>query len=98
MRLASRAVVMGPATVVLLGIAAAQTGQAPTPRMFLDEEALPHVREAPTEHHEFTFARAAYSGRGRGWALGELGDRLPQGRPAVHDRSEAADPDRRVWR
>lgn len=67
MRLASRPVVMGPATVVLLGIAAAQTGQAPTPREFLDEEARPLVREAPTEHHEFTFARAAYSGRGRGW-------------------------------
>jgi hypothetical protein len=30
--------------------------------MFLDEEALPLVREAPTEHHEFTFARAATSG------------------------------------
>ena len=74
MGLPTRAAVIGAATIALLGVAAAQTGrapqtgQAPTPREFLDEDALVPAREAADEHHEFTFARAAYSGRGWGWA------------------------------
>jgi hypothetical protein len=67
MRAATRTAVIGPAMVALLGVAAAQTGRTPTPREFLDEDALVPLREPPDEHHEFTFARAAYSGRGRGW-------------------------------
>jgi hypothetical protein len=53
--------------LVLLGVAAAQTGQAPSPREFLEEGGEAAVGDAPRERHEFTFARAAYSGRGRGW-------------------------------
>jgi hypothetical protein len=68
MRAPIRATVIGPATAVLLALGAGQGGPPPpAPRDFLDEEAEHPAREAPGEHHEFTFARAAYSGRGRGW-------------------------------
>src|SRR4026207_1871474 len=74
MGLPTRAAVIGAATIALLGVVAAeprrppQPGRAPTPRESLDEDALVPAREAADEHHEFTFARAAYSGRGWGWA------------------------------
>ena len=51
MGLPTRAAVIGAATIALLGVAAAQTGrapqtgQAPTPREFLDEDALVPARE-----------------------------------------------------
>jgi hypothetical protein len=64
---AIRAAAIGPAAALLLGVGAAQTGQAPRPRDFLEQELQRPDPDAPTEHHEFTFARAAYSGRGRGW-------------------------------
>lgn len=67
MRRAMRAAVIGPATVVLLGVAAAQAPQAPRPRDFLGEEPELTLPDAPGARHEFTFARAAYSGRGRNW-------------------------------
>jgi len=67
MRPATRAAGIGPATAILLGVAAAQAPQAPRPRDFLGEEPELALPDAPSEHHEFTFARAAYSGRGRNW-------------------------------
>jgi hypothetical protein len=69
MRPAIRAAVIGPAAVVLLAIGAGQADRTPTPRDFLDDVSLRPGAQAPGEHHEFTFARAAYSGTGRwGWA------------------------------
>jgi hypothetical protein len=70
MRPAIPAAVIGPATVVLLTVGAAQTGRIPTPRDFGDERPWGLGPEMPTERHEFTFARAAYSGMGRGWGRG----------------------------
>jgi hypothetical protein len=66
MRPAFRAAV-GPAAVVLLALGPPPARQTPTPREFLDSDSRPFVPEAPSEHHEFTFARAAYNGSGWGW-------------------------------
>lgn len=67
MRPAMRTAATGSATALLLAVFATQAGQAPTPRDFLEQELQLAVPEAPSERHEFTFARAAYSGRGRNW-------------------------------
>jgi hypothetical protein len=86
MRRAISATVIGTAMVVLAAIGAAQSGRPPQPsegrppRPFEGRPPRPFdLRgedpwrfglEAPTERHEFTFARAAYSGMSWGWGRG----------------------------
>jgi hypothetical protein len=65
MRTAIPAAVIGPATIVLLTLGAAQTSRIPILQGFRGEESWRLGLEAPTERHEFTFTRAAYSGNGR---------------------------------
>lgn len=70
MRTAILAAVIGPATIVLLTLGAAQTSRIPFPQGFRGEEPSRLGLETPTERHEFTFTRAAYSSNGwrrRGW-------------------------------
>jgi hypothetical protein len=66
-RPAISAAVFGPAMAVLVALAVAQSGGPPTPLDFRDEEPWRLGPAAPPGHHEFTFARAAYSGTGWGW-------------------------------
>jgi len=78
MRPAIRAAVIGPAAVVLLAIGGGQTDRTPSPRDFLDEVPLRPGLDAPDEHHEFTFARAAYSGSSWGWGWGSWSTDYPK--------------------
>jgi hypothetical protein len=50
-----------------LVIAVTQSGLTPTPLDFGERASRRFAPEDPSEHHEFTFARAAYSGTGWGW-------------------------------
>jgi len=69
MRPAIRTAAIGLSAAFLLAAGGGQADRPPSPRDFLDELQPPPGLETPTEHHEFTFARAAYSG-GRGWGWG----------------------------
>jgi len=53
--------------VVLVAVAAPQTGQLPDPRDFDFRSEVFLESDRPVERHEFTFTRAAYSGWGWGW-------------------------------
>ena len=57
---------IGRSVLVLLAITAVQSGPAPSPRDFGDEQEWLLESAAPADEHEFTFARAAYSGWGWG--------------------------------
>jgi hypothetical protein len=64
--------------IVVLALAAAQSGVTLPPLELFDQGPWPFSPSAPSERHEFTFARAAYSGRGRGWGRGSWSVDFPK--------------------